>query len=85
MFTAQTHENELIRANECRLILLVENGTYGRIVAGEYNTQYRPQSFVAALFSFMHRYDMQVNFIPGRLSGNYIYFCCRYWLREWLK
>lgn len=78
-------ENELIRSTGSRFILLVENSSYNKIINGEYMTQYRPKSFAATLFSFIHRYNIQVAFIPGRLSGNYIYHCCYYWLREWLK
>lgn len=81
-------ERELIRAQGAgaKLILLVEVGDgYGRMVNGEYNTEYRPQSFVATLFSFMHRYDIQVFFVAGRYSGNVILYCFRYWLRERLK
>lgn len=78
-------ENELIRSNGSRFVLLVEHGTYSDIVNSEYTTQYNAKSFVATLFSFIHRYNMQVAFIPGRLSGNYIYHACYYFLREWLK
>lgn len=80
-------EAELIRSQGAgaKLVLLVENGSYRELVCGEYDTEYRAKSFVGTLFSFMHRYDLQVSFIPGRLAGNYIYHVCHYYLREWLK
>jgi len=78
-------ENELIRGSASRFVLLVENARYEDIVAGNYNTQYKPKSFVGTLFAFCHRYDMHVMFLQSRFSGNYIYHACYYYLYEYLK
>jgi len=81
----QRFENELIRASGCRVVLLVEDATYGDILRHNYRTEYNPKSFLATLHTFTHRYGLQVTFLPRELSGHWIYWHCRYFLREWLK
>ena len=79
-------ENELIRATDSKLILLVENAAgYSDIIQHNYRTNYNPKSFLATLHSFKHRYDLDVIFLDHSYSGDYIYHSCYYWLREYLK
>jgi len=79
-------ENELIRSNGSKLILLVENAAgYEDIIEHNYRTQYKPKSFLATLHSFKHRYDLDTVFIKPEIAGDYIYRSFYYWLREYLK
>jgi len=79
-------ENELIRARDCKLVLLVENPAgYEDIINHNYRTKYKPRSFIGTLHSFKHRYDLDTVFIKNGLSGNFIYYSFYYWLREYLK
>jgi len=79
-------ENELIRSTGSRMTLLIENANgYRDIINHNYNTQYNPKAFLATLHSFKHRYNLNVMFISPGLSGNFIYQCFYYWLREYLK
>lgn len=78
-------EAELIRSFNSRFILLIESGYYQDIVKHNYETQYNAKSFVGTLFSFCHRYNIHLAFVSGQFSGNYIYHCFYYWLREFIR
>ncbi len=58
-------ESELIKASGagCRLFLLVEGGSWERVISGDYKTQYNPRSYMASLLSYSHRYNMHIVFL----------------------
>ena len=79
-------ENELIRSNGSRFILLIEDPEgYKNIINHNYNTQYNPKSFLATLNTFRFRYGIEIMFLDNSLTGNFIYYLFRYYLREYLK
>ena len=79
-------ENELIRASNGKMILLVEKAKgYQDNIEHNYRTDYQPRSFIGTLHSFRHRYNMEVIFADPAYSGNFIYYTFYYWLRECLK
>ncbi|MFW6015101.1 MAG: ERCC4 domain-containing protein [bacterium] len=79
-------ENELIRASNSKFVLLIENAKgYEDIINHNYNTDYKPKSFVATLHAFKARYNIEVIFIDPAYSGNYIFYAFYYYLRELLK
>ncbi len=80
-------ENELQRAKEvgAKLILMVENGSYENILNHKYRTALNEKSYMASLFSFSHRYNIDVQFIPAKYAGMFIYGQFYYMLREELK
>jgi ERCC4-type nuclease len=79
-------ENELIRSNKGKLILLIENSSgYEDMIQHNYRTQYNPKSFLATLHTFQHRYNLNIVFIRPELTGSYLYQCFYYWLRENIK
>jgi ERCC4-type nuclease len=78
-------EAELIRANKAKLFLMVEDANYADIVEHKYKTQFAPKAFIAAIKTFESRYNLNVNFIPSQLAGNFIYYTLLYHLREYLK
>ena len=79
-------ENELIRANNAKIILLVEDQQgYKNILQHNYRTQYKPKSFISSLATFQARYNLDIRFLSKELSGNFIYYSLRYWAREYLK
>ena len=79
-------ENELIRARDSKLILLVEDQEgYKNILSHNYRTKYKPKSFIASLATFQARYNLDIRFMSKELSGNFIYYTLRYWCREYLK
>ena len=79
-------ENELIRSEGSKLILLVEDPQgYQNILKHNYRTKYKPKSFIGSLAAFHARYGLDVRFLDSSLSGNFIYYTLRYWAREYLK
>jgi ERCC4-type nuclease len=78
-------ENELLRKQNCHLILMVEDSSLDMIIDKKYNTGFNPRAFLATLFSFQFRYNMQVSFIPKFHSANFIWSTFYYYLREELK
>ncbi len=82
----QQFENELIRKNNCRMILLIEdkNG-YQNIVNGNYRTEYNPKSYLASLLTYHHRYNITIQFIRPAYSGQFIRYEFYYYCREYLK
>ncbi|WP_417852334.1 ERCC4 domain-containing protein [Bacillus velezensis] len=77
-------ENELIRSNGLKLLLLVED-SYKNLLTGNYRSQYQPKSLLARLKSFEARYHFHTIFLDKGLSGNYIYHHLYYQAREYLK
>jgi hypothetical protein len=45
-----------------KVYLLVENGSYERIISHSYKSRYNPKAFLASLEAFQARYNMQVVF-----------------------
>ncbi len=80
-------ENELQRAKEAsaKLILLVEDGGWDKIIERKYRTGLSGRSYMASLFSFSHRYNIDIQFIPTKYAGMFIYGQFYYMLREELK
>lgn len=79
-------ESELLRAKDKQIILMVEESQgYEKIIAHKYNTQYNEKSFLATMFTFKHRYGMDINFINKENAGLFIYYQLYYFLREYIK
>lgn len=75
-------ESELLRAKDSRFILMVEESQgYEKIINHKYDTQYNEKSFLATLFSFGHRYGMDINFIDKKYAGLFIYQQLYYFVR----
>lgn len=83
--TRDRFENELTRARGSRFILMVEETQgYEKIIEHKYSTQYNEKAFLATLFSFGHRYDMDINFIDKKYSGLFIFQQLYYFARNYL-
>lgn len=79
-------ENELIRSKGSRFILMVEESQgFEKIITHKYDTQYNEKSFLASLFTFGHRYGVDVHFIDKRYAGIFIYQQLYYFVRNALK
>ena len=82
----QQFENELIRSNNVKLVLMIENKDgYKNIVNGQYDTAYNPKAYLASLLTFQHRYNIIIQFIDPDYSGQFIRYEFYYYLREYLK
>lgn len=79
-------ENELIRGQKLRFLLLVEDSNgYENILFGNYQSQYEPKAFLGSLKSFETKYNFSTVYIPSRTSGNYLYHHFYYHIRNYLK
>lgn len=80
-------ENELDRAktDRAKLILMVEDGAWQKIIKHEYRTDLSEKSYLASLFSFQARYGIEVQFIDKNLAGWLICSTFKYFLRNELK
>lgn len=76
-------ESELLRSRGSRFILMVEETSgFEKIISHKYDTQYNEKSFMASLFTFGHRYGIDIHFIDKRYSGMFIYQQLYYFVRE---
>ena len=79
-------ESELLRGQDkCFVLMIEEPQGYEKIITHQYKTQYNEKAFLATLFTFRHRYGIDINFIDKQYSGLFIYYQCYYFLREYLK
>lgn len=79
-------ENELIRASKSPFVLIVEDvDGYGKILNGNYISQYDPKALLGSLKTFEVRYNFSIVFIDNIYSGNYIYHHLYYMAREYLR
>lgn len=77
--------DEFGRAWAVKKYLLIEDGSYEKILNHDYKTEYNSASFFASLLSFDARYDLHVCFASKETSATLIYNICKYTLREILK
>lgn len=80
-------ERELERAqsDRAKLILMVEGGSWDKIIEHKYRTDLNEKSYLASLFTFIHRYNIDIQFIPAKYAGIFIYSQFYYFLREEIK
>jgi len=79
-------ESEFLRAKGKRLIMMIEESAgLEKIIEHKYRTEYNEKSFLASLFSFAHRYGIDIHFIAEKYAGLFIYSQMYYAARELLK
>lgn len=84
--TRQAFENELIRAKDIPLTLLVEDAEgYGKMLRGEYLSKYNPLALLGTLNSFKAKYNFEIVYLDKLYSGNWIYYHFYYQAKHWLK
>lgn len=67
-------EREFERAveNNARIYLIVENGSYEKIIRHEYKSRFHPNAFLASLTAWSVRYQINVVFCQSMTSGRLI-------------
>ena len=68
-----------------RMHLLVENGSWDRVLAGEYRSRITPASLSASMLAWSRRYDFPIYFCRPENTGQMIYKILRYELKELLE
>jgi ERCC4-type nuclease len=68
-------ENELIRGRDLDFFCLVVEDAdgYGKIVRGDYRSQYEPKALLASLAALSLRYCCPVHFVPREHSARWMY------------
>lgn len=75
-------ENELIRADKTRVLLMIESGSYADLVNGYYDTGFNQKAFLAALATFSFRFNFSYHFVSKETAGNFIYWHLFYAVRS---
>lgn len=84
--TRERFNDEWCRCKAESRYLLIENGSYERIVRGDYNTSYNSKSYLGTLHSFNHKYNLQIVFMPDpSYTPIFMYGTMQYYLRDILK
>jgi len=80
-------EREFQRASEvkAKFNVMVEDGSFDKILTHQYRSETDPKSFYATLFTFDARYNAYVQFVERQNAGWFIYNKFRYFLREEIK
>lgn len=68
-----------------RMTLMVEDGNWQSIFEHKYKTNLNEKSFMASLFTYQHRYNLKIEFVPEKYAGMFIYSQFYYMLRDELK
>lgn len=78
-------ENELIKSQKGKFILMIEDTSYKSILEGRYNTLLSSKAFFSSLMTFKARYNIEIDFIDREIVSKYIYSTFYYYLRELVK
>lgn len=68
-----------------KIYLLIEGGSYEKIMQHKYRTQFAPEAFLASLFAWQARYNAEVIFCESSTSGYLIRKILHYEMRERLE
>lgn len=83
---ATAFENELIRSADVPFVLVCEDPDgYGKILRGEYRSQYDPKALLGRLKTFEARYGFSIVYLDKAYTGNYIYHHFYYAVMECVK
>lgn len=79
-------QNEFKRAGNagCHMHLLIEDGSYEKMMNGQYRSQFNPNSFLASWLTWSVRYNIQLHFCKQETTPKLIQNILRYELREYL-
>lgn len=84
--TQHAFENELIRSQGNRFVLIVEDiEAYTNLIHGKYRSQYEPKKLLGRLKSFEAKYNFEIVPVKPTESGNWIYYRFYYEMRHHLK
>lgn len=77
-------EREFQRAKDAgaTIYVLVENGSYEKIVMHDYRSLLKPKAFITSLCAFMARYNLRLLFCESSVAPLLIYDVLHYELRE---
>ena len=72
--TRSAFENELIRSQNSRFVLLVEDKDgYEKMIKGQYRSRYNPLALLGTINTFKAKYNFELIYLDKIYSGNWIY------------
>lgn len=84
--TRSAFENELIRSQGSRFVLIVEDkDAYVKMIKGDYRSKYNPLALLGTLNTFKAKYNFEIVYLDKSLSGNWIYHHFYYQMKNYLK
>lgn len=84
--TRQAFINELIRAQNSRFVLIVEDiDFYKKVIRGEYRSKYNPLALLGTLNSLKAKYNFEIVPVEKKFAGNWIYHHFYYQAKHYLK
>lgn len=83
----QRFTNEFERAKQAgaKIYLLVENGSFEKVLAGEYRSQMNPTALMASITAWLARYNCQIIFCEQRTTPRLIAEILKREMKEYLK
>lgn len=80
-------QRELQRAKDSNMnfTILVEDGSFDKIIKHKYETDLSEKSYIASLLTFKYRYGVSIEFIPKEYVGAWIHRHFYYFAREIFK
>jgi len=84
--TQTAFENELIRSQQGRFVLFVEDLEFwSKVIKGDYRSNYEPKTLYGRLLSFQAKYNFEIVPIKKVEMGNRIYYRFYYQMKNYLK
>lgn len=84
--TQTAFENELIRSQQGRFVLLVEDLEFWtKVIKGDYRSNYEPKALYGRLLSFQAKYNFEIVPVNKNEMGNRIYYRFYYQMKNYLK
>ena len=80
----QRFKNELIRTH-ASVHLVVEDGSYERILCGDYMTALQKKSYYRSLLCLQAEFGLHIHFVPRKLAGFHIAQILECYVKELLK
>ena len=78
-------EFERVKKSGATVYLLVENGSYEKILNHQYRSRLLPKAFMASLFAWQARYPVKVMFCRADTTPELLYDILRYELKIYLE
>lgn len=75
-------EFERAKANNARIILLIEDANWENLINGRYRSKFNANAFVASICAWTARYNLTVIFCKAESSGRIIHDLLYYDLKE---
>ena len=78
------HEFNSAKVQGAKMFLFIEDCALVDIHGHNYQSQYKPKSFLGTLRAWESRYDLRIKFVDRDIMGKEIYIHFYYYLREYL-